>query len=200
MAKRARRTFVIDPDVSEKIDKLTDGHSIEVNVLVNRALLRYVEWGRYVDNFKLITSDPRLMKTLWSYMTIDDARGLGEANGNDIVVEFILYYFHKFDIESVLKTFKVIGAEYSNSFVYSEFGEKENRTIILRHSLGRAASAYYGATLKGLFNRLGLDTELEEADDQLTCRIHGKGQIAGALAQEPVKDTIAHQVIVKDKS
>jgi hypothetical protein len=186
LGKRARRTFAIDPDVSEKIDKLTGGHPIEVNVLVNKALLRYMEWGRYVDNFKLVTSDPRLMKTLWSYMTVDDARRLGAENGRDTVVEFIIYYFQKFDLESVLKTFKVIGAEYSNSFVYSDFGEGHNRTIILRHGLGRAASAYYGATLKGLLSRLGLDAELEEAEDQLICKVHGK-EISGSLAQKLVK-------------
>jgi hypothetical protein len=200
LGKRARRTFVIDPDVSEKIDKLTDGHTIEINVLVNKSLRRYMDWGRYVDNFKLVTSDPRLMKTLWSYMTIDEARRLGAENGNDTVEEFILYYFHKFDLESVLKTFRVIGAEYSNSFVYSEFGEKHNRTIILRHSLGHAASAYYGATLKGLFSRLGLDAELEEADDQLICKIRGKDQIAGVVTQKPLEDKIAQRIIVKEES
>jgi len=96
---------------------------------------------------------------------------MGIQNGTSAVVEFIVYYFRKFDVESLLKTFRVIGAEYSNSFLYSESGDDRNRTIILRHSMGRNASAYYGASLKALSGRLGLEVELEESDDQLVCQI-----------------------------
>jgi hypothetical protein len=74
-------------------------------------------------------------------------------------------------MRSVLETFRVIGAEYSNTFVYSESGDDRNRTIILRHGMGRSASAYYGASLKALSGRLGREVELEESDDQLVCKI-----------------------------
>ena len=59
------------------------------------------------------------MKLFWSHLTVDEAREMGVQNGTSTVVEFILYYFRKFDLESLLKTFRVIGAEYSNAFVYS---------------------------------------------------------------------------------
>jgi len=173
LERRARRTFTIDHDLSEKIDDLVDGHTLEVNVLVNKAIRRYLEWGRYVDSFKLVTSDPRLMKTLWSHLTIEEAREMGTRNGNDTVVEFILYYFHKFDLDCVLKTFRMIGGEYANAYTYSEFGEKESRTMILRHAMGRSASAYYGASFKALCERLAVRVELEESDDQLICKISG---------------------------
>lgn len=140
-------------------------------MLVNKALRRYIDWGRFVESFKLVTSDPRLMKLFWSHLTVDEAREAGLQNGNSMVVEFILYYFRKFDLDSVLKTFRVIGAEYSNAFAYSEIGDESNRTIILRHSMGRSASAYYGASLKALSGRLGLDVDLEESEDQLLCKI-----------------------------
>jgi len=166
-----RRTFAIQSDVSEKIDALVDGHTLEANLLVDKALRRYLEWGRFVENFKLVTSDPRLMKLFWSHLTVEEAREMGLQNGNSAVVEFILYYFRKFDLESVLKTFRVIGAEYSNSFVYSESGEDRNRTIVLSHNMGQSASAYYGASLKALSARLGMEMELEESDDQLVCKI-----------------------------
>ena len=171
MARLTRRTFAIQSDVSEKIDALVDGHTLEANLLVNKALRHYLEWGRFVENFKLVISDPRLMKLLWSHLTVEEAREMGLQNGNSAVVEFILYYFRKFDLESVLKTFRVIGAEYSNSFVYSESGDDRNRTIILRHSMGQSASAYYGASLKALSVRLGMEVELEESDGQLVCKI-----------------------------
>lgn len=212
MERRARRTFTIDPDVSERIDILAGGHNIEINVLVNKALRRFIEWGRYVDNFKLVTSDPRLMKILWSHITIDDARRLGTETGNDAVAEFILYYFHKFDLDSVLKTFQVIGAEYCNAYVYSEFGDQQNRTVILRHSVGRAASAYYGASLQALCSRLGLNLELEESDDQVICKIAGGGslkgvipktfneQMAGRPIEKSAEDKISHRIIVNEKT
>ena len=171
MVRLTRRTFAIEPDVSEKIDALVDGHTLEANLLVNKALRRYLEWGRFVENFKLVTSDPRLMKLFWSHLTVEEAREMGIQNGTSAVVEFILYYFRKFDLDSLLKTFRVIGAEYSNAFVYSESGDDRNRTIILRHNMGRNASAYYGASLKALSGRLGMGVDLEESDDQLVCKI-----------------------------
>jgi len=171
LVRLTRRTFAIEPDVSEKIDALVDGHTLEANLLVNKALRHYIEWGRFVENFKLVTSDPRLMKLFWSHLTVDEAREMGVQNGTSTVVEFILYYFRKFDLESLLKTFRVIGAEYSNAFVYSESGDERNRTIILRHSIGRSASAYHGASLKALSSRLGMEVEVEESDDQLVCKI-----------------------------
>jgi hypothetical protein len=121
-----------------------------------------------------------LLKLFWSHVTVDEAREMGTRNGNTTVVEFILYYFRKFDLDAVLKTFRVIGAEYSNVYVYSEFGDDRNRTIILRHGMGRSASAYYGASLKALCDRLGLVVELEESDDQLACRMRGIEKLQSA--------------------
>src|SRR5947208_17009050 len=83
LERRTRRTFTIDPDVSEKIDKVVGGHNLEVNVRVNRAIRRYIEWGRYVDSCKLVTSDPGRMKTLWSHVTGGEARQRGTRNGKD---------------------------------------------------------------------------------------------------------------------
>jgi len=111
------------------------------------------------------------MKLFWSHLTVEEAREMGIQNGTSAVVEFILYYFRKCDLEYLLKTFRVIGAEYSNAFVYSESGDERNRTIILRHSMGRSASTYYGASLKALSSRLGMEVEVEESDDQLASKI-----------------------------
>ena len=44
MARLTRRTFAIQSDVSEKIDALVDGHTLEANLLVDKALRRYLEW------------------------------------------------------------------------------------------------------------------------------------------------------------
>lgn len=140
-------------------------------MLVNKALRRYVEWGRFVDDFKLVTIDPLLLELFWSHLTVDEAREVGLKSGNNRIVEFILYYFRKFDLDSVLKIFRVIGAEYSNVYVYSESDDEGNRTIILRHGMGLSASAYYGASFNALCHRLGLKVDLEESDDQVICKI-----------------------------
>lgn len=150
-----------------------DGQTLEINLLVNKALRRFIEWGRFVDNFKLVTIDPRLLKLFWSHIPVQEAREIGVKNGSDSAAEFILYYFRKFDLETILKTFRVIGSEYSNVYAYSESINGDNRTIILRHGMGKSASAYYGASLKALCDRLGIAVELEEGEDQLKCEVHG---------------------------
>jgi hypothetical protein len=145
-----------------------------------------MEWGRFVDSFKLVTIDPRLLKLFWSHVTVEEAREMGNRNGNNNVFEFILSYFRKFDLDSVLKIFRVIGAEYSNAYVYSESGDDSNRTMILRHTMGRSASAYYGASLKALCDRLGMELELEEGDDQLVCKIRAVEKVK-SIAQDPAQ-------------
>jgi hypothetical protein len=187
LARLTRRTFAIERELSETIDDLVEGHPLEVNLLVNKALRRYTEWGRFVDSFKLVTIDPRLLKLFWSHLTVDEARELGLQNGNSRVVEFVLTYYRKFDLDSVLKIFRIIGAEYSNAYVYSESGDDHDRTMILRHGMGPSASAYYGASLKALFDRLGLKIELEEADDQLLCKILGVDKETGIVLKPSTK-------------
>jgi hypothetical protein len=118
----------------------------------------------------------------WAHVTVEEAREMGNQNGNNNVIEFILSYFRKFDLDSVLKIFRVIGAEYSNAYVYSESGDNSNRTMILRHTMGRSASAYYGASLKALCTRLGMELELEESDDQLVCKI--RAVVQKSVAQD----------------
>lgn len=196
LSKRARRTFVIDPDVSEAIDKLAGGHPMEINILVNQALRRFVEFGRYVDSFKLVVSDPRLMKSLWSHVTADEAREMGSRNGNDTLVEFIIYYFRKFDLDSILKTFRVFGAEYTNAFHFSEFGEDHNRMVILRHTLGLPASAYYGASLKSLCDRLGFEVRVDESDDQVACKIYN-ADAAMKVTPSTFKEQLSKRLVTK---
>src|SRR3989441_12371014 len=103
---------------------MVGGHNLEVNVLVNKAIRRYIEWGRYVDSFKLVTSDPRLMKTLWSHVTVGEAREMDTKNGKDTGGEYILYHFRNFPIDSVLNTLDEMGAECKNPYVYRERGDK----------------------------------------------------------------------------
>jgi hypothetical protein len=81
LPRLTRRTFAIDPEISEKIDDLSGGHPLEANLLANKALRRYIDWGRFVDSFKLVTIDPRLLKLFWSHLTADEAREMGLQNG-----------------------------------------------------------------------------------------------------------------------
>src|SRR5207247_10835134 len=106
---------------------------------------------------------------------------VGSRTATVAVGERILYDFHKVDLDSGRNTLQGICAEYCNAYVYSEFGDRQNRTGILRHSVGRVASAYYGASLQALCSRLGLNLELEESDDQVICKIAGGGSLRGVL-------------------
>src|SRR5207248_1117722 len=126
------------------------------------------------------------------HVSVGEAREIGTKTGKDTVVEFIVYYLRKLDLDSVLKMFEVIGAEYANAYVYSEFGDKDSRTIILRHSMGLSASAYYGASFKALCDRLGVNCELEESEDQMTCKISSAGMLK-TIAPKTLKEQLAKQ-------
>jgi hypothetical protein len=106
-----------------------------------------------------------------NHLTDEEARNIGKQSGNDTSIEFIRSYFHKFDLETLLESFRVIGDLFMHAFKYNEFVENSHRTIILRHNAGLRVSAYYSEILKTLCSRLNIEVEVHETEAQITATI-----------------------------
>ena len=58
--------------------------------------------------------------------------------------------------------------------------------------MGLSASAYYGASFKALCDRLGVKCELEESEDQMTCKISSASTLK-TVAPKTLKEQLAKQ-------
>ena len=170
--KTVKRTVRMDFDVSEKLEDLASKQRLAFNSLLNKALRRYVDWEVFAESFGLITIERRVWKMLLSSLTELEARELGRRAGAQSTMDFVTYYYHKFDFDSVIRSFQLLGAEYMRNFQFVDFGTGEGkRTVVLRHAMGPAASAFYSEAIRTLCERLQVSTEIEESDEQITIRI-----------------------------
>ncbi len=157
----------MDAEISDKFDALSIKRGAAVNTLFETALRRYVDWEVFAEGFGLIPISHFLWKTLMGRLTDAEARELGRQSGSDTSVEFITTYFHKFDLETVLQSFKIIGEGFMRNFKYTDHGSESQRTVILYHKAGPRVSAYYAGVLKVLCKRLEMDVKVEESEDQV---------------------------------
>jgi predicted transcriptional regulator len=167
-----KRTIRIDYDVNHKLQGLSSKERSTFNSLLNRALRRYVEWDVFAENFGLVTVHQQMWKALLSQLTDKEARELGRQIGAQSMMDFVTFYFHKFDLDSVLLAFRLLGTEYMRNFQFVDFGAGDGvRTVVLRHSLGPAASGFYSESLRVICHQLQVGVEIDETDEQIVARI-----------------------------
>jgi hypothetical protein len=167
----AKRIARLSNETDRKLEALSLRLGVSTNSILEKAVRRYVEWEVFAEGVGLVQVPPSLYKTLMNHLTDEEARNIGKQSGNDASIEFIRGYFHKFDLESLLESFRVIGDEFMHAFKYNEFSENPQRTIMLRHNAGPRVSAYYSEVLKALCSQLNIGVEVHESETQITATI-----------------------------
>ena len=59
------RTLRQERELDEALSKLSEKDNIGVNLLINKALTRYVEWDTNYERFGLVSVSKRLLRTLF---------------------------------------------------------------------------------------------------------------------------------------
>ena len=169
--KYVKRTVRMEAEVSDKYDELSITQNTSLDTLFRKALNKYIYWDVFAEKIGLVQISPDLWKTLMGRLTDDEARQLGRRSGGDASIEFIRSYFHKFDLETVIQSFKTIGDGFMHAFNFAEFGDEAQRTVILYHKAGPRVSAYYAEVLKALCSHFSADVKVEESEDQINATI-----------------------------
>jgi len=165
------RTLRIDTEVSEQLDELAERDKISVNVIANQALRKHVEYDAYAEKFGLVTIPRGLLKTLFSLISDEQARDLGRKSGEHTWVALVTFWFKKFNLENVLKSFERVASRYNRNFEYESSHDGQFLVVILRHDCGPRASAFYAEFVKSVFALLDVKVELEEAEDQVVAKL-----------------------------
>ena len=134
---------------------------------MNTGLREYAEWGAIYRTVGLAVIGKRLMRELYDNIPEEKARALGKRNGREEGPQMTIFWFGTFNLENVLRTFGTILARYSGAFHFEHSQEGRLHTVIVRHEMGRNASAYYAEYARAICELLNLQCSVSETDAQI---------------------------------
>jgi hypothetical protein len=71
----------------------------------------------------------------------------------------------------VLKAAELLGTAYGNAYTFEHSFDGKSHTIILKHDMGPRMSAYLAESWKMIGERLGVQLDLSETEDQIAIKI-----------------------------
>ena len=170
--KSTTRTLRLEGELDEALSRLAEYDKISVNLLINKALTRYVEWDANAERFGLVSVSKRLLRTLFDKLPETTVRDLGKQSGKEGGPELVTFFYKKFDLETVLKAFESLTSKYSNNFKLEHHFDGKTHTLVMKHDTGLMASAYYAESVKAVFALLGLKAKTTETEAQVVATVN----------------------------
>ncbi len=149
---------------------LADREKVSTNHLVNKALRRYGEWEVLAERYGFVTISNRILGVLFEKLSMEEARQMGREAGGPFTMEFIQFYFKKFNYDTAMKALELLGHQYARNYTFERGVENNEDMLILKHGRGPKTSAYMAEGLKGLFQQLGIKIGVMETEDQIVVR------------------------------
>jgi len=169
----ATRAIRLDGDIDRALEAIAKQENQSVSLIMNKALLRYVDWEHPAGRFGLIPVSASVMRKLFELLTLDQARTFGKEAGAQFLSEFVNFRFKVLNFNALLKALDFLGDRYAREFHFDQSFDGKVHTIIIKHDRGSATSAYYAEALKALLERLGLRADTVESDQQVTITVRG---------------------------
>jgi hypothetical protein len=144
------RTLRIENDLLDAIEGMASKERVSMNLAVNRALRRYVEWDSAERSRGYVSVPSGLLSRLMDTLTLEEARELGKWTAATAFVPNMRRRNPVVSIQPVVDEMKM-AARYTGrySFDYAVKGGKG--LILLRQNLGRNWTAFYAASLGEIF-------------------------------------------------
>jgi hypothetical protein len=165
------RTLRLNAEVDQQLVQLSQKERVSVNVLVNKAIRKLVEWDSRVQELGFATIRKNTLRRLWDALSEDKAREMGVNAGGPEAVELVLYWFKSFSFDNALMTVSLFGSEYANLYRYEHDFDGRVHTLIVNHDLGKNFSLYLSGMFTETLKLLVADFEVTESERQLLIRI-----------------------------
>jgi hypothetical protein len=169
----ATRAIRLEGDLDRALEEIAKQENQSVSLIMNKALLRHVDWEYPAGRFGMITVSSSVMRKLFELLTIDQARAFGKEAGAQFLSEFVNFRFKVLDFNALLQALEFLGDRYAREFHFDQSFDGKVHTIIIKHDRGSATSAYYAEALRALLDRLNLKGETVESDQQVTITVRG---------------------------
>jgi hypothetical protein len=141
--KTVLRSFRINKEVDDILQKEASLRGLSVNALVSQILLKFVEWDRFVERYGFITITRDGFQALHEALSREDlvnlARSIGERNPPDAA----LFWFKSLNLRTLLEWFS-LHCKYGRIADYELDIIGRKHTIVLHHALGQKYSEFLG--------------------------------------------------------
>lgn len=140
------RTLRIENDLLEALGEMASRERISVNMAVNRALRRYVEWDSAERSRGYVSVPSALLTKLMNSLSLEKARELGRWTAASAFIPNMRRRNPVASVQAVVDEMKT-ASKYTGRYTF-DYTEKEGKgLILLRQQLGRNWSAFYAASL-----------------------------------------------------
>ncbi len=126
---------------------------LSVNVLVNRQLRKYVDWGRHAERYGMITIPKDGLRRLLKAIPDATLRELGASAGKDGPRDLILFIWGDVTLENAIKLLHIYDDHHrmGNLEQHEEDGKIR---FVLHHEMGIKRSIYMEAYFTSMFETL----------------------------------------------
>jgi hypothetical protein len=147
------RTFRIETDVGNAIERIAKEERVSLNQVANRALKRYVEWERAPSNRGLVSVPSLLLVKLMADQSETRARELGRWAGRELFLPNLKAMHPTLSLERAEGMMRMLGS-YGGRFTFDITVEGKKRIITIGQKMGRNWSLYYAGALETIFEKL----------------------------------------------
>lgn len=172
MKKMVLRTIRLPKDIDDALEQDADENGVSANSLINKILKKYVEWDRHADKFGFVSIGVETFRSILNEVEDKNLESIAITAGDTLPKSQVLFWFKKISLETILKTFSLLG-KYSGVFV-TEIDFKEGDCVLtLRHQLGQKWSVFLRCLLIQSFRSLlPVVPQTEIADDLAVITFH----------------------------
>jgi hypothetical protein len=162
------RSFRFDLDLAEVLDDEAERMGISVNALVGTILKRFAEFTRYLSKIDMIVINREFITSLLESHDERSVHTIGLKLGETVPRDTILFWKKELTETSVLEYIEKIICRYGHLGTYDEVSQSGDRTIVIRHRVGRKGSIFFeGYLSSALKNIIGRDAVFEVTDSSV---------------------------------
>jgi hypothetical protein len=166
--KRSRaRTFRVEKDTDDAIEKIAKEERVSLNQVANRALRKYVEWDKAPANRSLVSVPSLLLVKLMAEQTEAKAHELGRWAGRELFLPNLKAGHPTPSIESAVAMMRMLGT-YGGRFTFDHIVEQRKHIMTIGQKMGKNWSVYYAGALETIFEKL-LGRMLRETVSENMC-------------------------------
>ena len=140
----------VEDDLDDAIQDIAQRERVSVNLVVNRALRRFVDWDQSPASREMVSVPPGLLMKLMSNRKPEEARELGRWTGSHLFIPNLKSQYPTVTVEVALRGVSQLSS-YGGRFEFDHRVTGRTHTVYIRHSLGQRWSSYYAGAMEAIF-------------------------------------------------
>ncbi|MBI2183657.1 MAG: hypothetical protein HYU39_01730 [Thaumarchaeota archaeon] len=146
-------TLRVDQDILDALKDEAGRQGVSANVLVNKQLRKYVDWGRFSERYGMISISKNALRRLLRVIPDETLRELATEGGREGPIDIILFVWGEVTMENVIKLLHIF-AVYHGMGDLEEHDENGRKRFVFHHDMGPKRSIYIEAFFKSMFKSL----------------------------------------------